>query len=220
MLLSIESSPAWAGTNEGLPNNPKDIGDLLTFMANRYKGKVQAYEVWNEENYAKETGGQVNVGAYIPVLKAGYQALKASDPNITVVFGGMTPTGVTGHPEVALDEVQYLQQIYADQRRRGEELLRCARRAPRLELQPAGQLLPGQPADEHCGTDPDGGRSYTKDNSFYFKRILQLRNVMEQNGESGKKMWLTEFGWDSSRRRSCRTTSTRSTSRRTSRRNI
>ncbi|MCA1666857.1 MAG: hypothetical protein LC793_05535 [Thermomicrobia bacterium] len=197
LLLSIETSPAWAGNSGGLPNNPKDIGDLLGFMANRYKGKVAAYEVWNEENLASETGGQVNVGAYIPVLKAGYQALKASDPNITVVFGGLTPTGVTGHPEVALDDGQYLQQIYAINNGEVKKYYDVLGAHPGSNCNPPDNSYPDKLPTNPCGTDPDGGRSFTKDNSFYFKRILQLRAMMEQNGESGKQMWLTEFGWDS-----------------------
>ena len=199
VLFSIENSPDWeCGCGGGLPKNPQDLADLLAFMANRYKGKIQAYEVWNEENYAVETGGQVNVGAYIPVLKAGYQALKASDPNITVVFGGMTPTGVTGHPEIALDETQYLQQIYQINGGEVKNYYDVLGAHPGSNCNPPDNSYPDNPATNPCGTDPDGGRSYTKDNSFYFKRVLQMRAIMEQNGESGKKMWLTEFGWDSS----------------------
>jgi len=198
VMLSPVSSPDWAGSGGGLPNNPQDFADFIGFMANRYKGKVAAYEVWNEQNYAKETGGQVNVGAYIPILKAGYQALKASDPNITVVFGGQTPTGVTGHPEIALDDVQYLQQIYAINNGEVKKYYDVLGAHPGSNCNPPDNSYPDNPPTNACGTDPDGGRSFTKDNSFYFKRILQLRAVMEQNGEAGKKMWLTEFGWDSS----------------------
>ncbi len=197
VMLSPVSSPDWAGSGGGLPKNPQDFADFIGFMANRYKGKVAAYEIWNEQNYAVETGGQVNVGAYIPILKAGYQTLKASDPNITVVFGGMTPTGVTGHPEVALDDVQYLQQIYQINNGEVKQYYDVLGAHPGSNCNPPDNSYPDNPATNPCGTDPDGGRSFTKDNSFYFKRVLQLRNVMEQNGESGKKMWLTEFGWDS-----------------------
>jgi hypothetical protein len=198
IMLSPVSSPAWTGAaNGGLPPNAQDFADFIGFMANRYKGKVAAYEIWNEQNYAVETGGQVNVGAYIPILKAGYQTLKASDPNITVVFGGMTPTGVTGHPEVALDDVQYLQQIYQINGGEVKRYYDVLGAHPGSNCNPPDNSYPDSPATNPCGTDPDGGRSFTKDNSFYFKRILQLRNVMEQNGEGGKKMWLTEFGWDS-----------------------
>ncbi len=79
------------------------------------KGKIAAYEVWNEQNYAVETGGAVNLddpaAPYLPVLKAGYQTPKAVDPKITVVFGGMTPTS-TVNVGIAIDEVQYLQKMY------------------------------------------------------------------------------------------------------------
>ncbi len=148
IMLSPVSSPDWAGSGGGLPNNPQDFADFIGFMANRYKGKIAAYEVWNEQNYAVETGGQVNVGAYIPILKAGYQALKASDPNITVVFGGMTPTGVTGHPEIALDEVQYLQQIYQINGGEVKRYYDVLGAHPGSNCNSAGQLLPGQPGDD------------------------------------------------------------------------
>ncbi len=196
IMFSIVHAPDWAG-GPGLPKNPQDVADVLKFMADRYKGKVAAYEVWNEQNLAFETGGQVNASAYVPILKAGYQALKSSDPNITVVMGGLTPTGVTGHPEVALDDVQFLQQVYGINGGEVKKYYDVLGAHPGSNCNPPDNSWPDNPATSPCGNDPDGSRSFTKDNSFYFKRILQLRKVMEDNGESGKKMWLTEFGWDS-----------------------
>jgi len=196
VLLSPVSSPAFAGgQNGGLPA-PGDMTRLMSFLGDRYRGKVAAYEIWNEENYAVETGGNVNVAAYPPVLQAGYQALKTRDKNITVVLGGMTPTGTTD-PSVALNEVQYLQQLYTQfpDVKKYYDVLGVH---PGSNCNPPGNSYPDNPATNDCGTDPDGGRRFTKDDSFYFKRILEMRNMMEQNGESAKKMWLTEFGWDSS----------------------
>ena len=202
ILLSPISSPAWTGSVQvdgsgGLPTNPQDFADFVGFLADRYKGKIAAYEMWNEENYARETGGTVNVAAYLPILKAGYTVLKAKDPNITVVFGGMTPTGVTGHPEIALDETQYLQQFYALNGGEGKKYYDVLGAHPGSNCNPPDNSYPENPATSNCGTDPDGGRRFTKDNSFYFKRVAQLHGVMDMNGEGGKKMWLTEFGWDS-----------------------
>lgn len=197
ILFSAQSSPGWAGQNGGLPNNPQDFAHFISFVANRYQGKVQAYEVWNEQNYAVETGGQVNVGAYIPLLQAGFQAIKAADANATVVFGGLTPTGVSGHPEIALDDVEYLRQIYAINGGEVKNYYDVLGAHPGANCNPPDASWPKSPADTECGTDPDGSRSYTNHNSFYFKRILELRRVMEQAGEGGKQMWLTEFGWDS-----------------------
>ena len=201
VMLSPVSSPSWTGAaNGGLPPNPQDFADFIGFMANRYKGKIAAYEVWNEQNYAVETGGAVNLddpaAPYLPVLKAGYQTLKAVDPKITVVFGGMTPTS-TVNAGVAIDEVQYLQKMYR-QHPEVKNYYDVLGAHPGSNCNPPDNSYPDNPATNPCGTDPDGTRSYTTNNAFYFKRILEMRAVMEQNGESGKKMWLTETGWDSS----------------------
>jgi polysaccharide biosynthesis protein PslG len=200
IMLSPVNAPDWAG-GPGLPSNPQDFADFIGFMANRYKGKVQAYEIWNEENYAVETGGNLNHddpgGAYLPILKAGYQTLKASDPNITVVFGGMTPTGVPDSDPRAINEVHYLQLMY-QKHPDVKNYYDVFGAHPGSNCNPPDNSWPDNPATNACGTDPDGSRSFTKDDSFYFKRVLEMRAVMEQNGESGKKMWLTEFGWDSS----------------------
>jgi hypothetical protein len=201
VMLSPVSAPSWTGAaNGGLPPNPQDFADFIGFMANRYKGKIAAYEIWNEENYAVETGGSVNLNdpaaPYLPVLKAGYQTLKAVDPKITVVFGGMTPTS-TVNAGVAIDEVQYLQKMY-QQHPEVKNYYDVLGAHPGSNCNPPDNSYPNNPATNPCGTDPDGTRSYTTNNAFYFKRILDVRAAMEQNGEGGKKMWLTETGWDSS----------------------
>jgi hypothetical protein len=196
IMLSPVCSPSWEGAGGGLAKNPQDFANFIGFMADRYKGKVQAYEIWNEQNYAVETGGTVNVGAYIPILKIAYQVLKGRDPNITVVFGGLTPTS-TNDASVALNDVQYLQQIYSLNGGEVKRYYDVLGVHPGSNCNPPDNSWPDNPATNPCGTDPDGSRSYQKDNSFYFKRALELRNVMEQNGEGGKKVWLTEFGWDS-----------------------
>jgi hypothetical protein len=196
ILLSVARSPDWAGANGGLPKQTGDFTTFMTFLTQRYKGKVQAYEIWNEPNYAYETGGHVAVGDYLPVLKAGYQTVKANDPAALVLFAGLTPTGVND-PSVAISDVEYLRQMYALNGGEVRQYYDALGAHAGSTCNPPDNSYPDNPATNPCGTDPDGGRSYTKDNSFYFKRIVQLRGVMEQNGEGAKPMWLTEFGWDS-----------------------
>ena len=194
VLLSVVKSPDWVGAKGGLPTKTQDFTDFMGFLTQRYKGKVQAYEIWNEENYAVETGGRVNVAAYIPVLKAGYQAVKEADPTAVVVVGGLTPTGISD-PAIALNDVEYLRQIYALNGGEIKQYYDVLGAHPGSNCNPPDTSWPDNPATTPCGTDPDGGRSYTKDDSFYFKRILEIRKVLEDAGEGGKKMWLTEFGW-------------------------
>jgi hypothetical protein len=197
VMFSVVNSPPWAGDGGGLPHNPADFGDLMRNLTSRYKGKVQAYEVWNEQNYAYETGGLVDIGSYLVVLKAGYQAVKSVDPSVTVIFGGLTPTGVRNHPEIAQDEVQYLRQIYAINGGEVRDYFDALGIHPYGTCNPPDSIWPDDPATTPCGTDPDGSRSFTNDNSFYFKRILDLRTVMANNDDGDKPVWVTEFGWSS-----------------------
>src|SRR5205085_2200665 len=79
ILLSIVAAPSWAtpdGRN-GLPSR-EHLGDFNYFigqMAARYRGRVQAYEIWNEENLAVENGGRVASAAlYMDMLVGAYDS--------------------------------------------------------------------------------------------------------------------------------------------------
>ena len=68
-----------------MPSDPTKFQQLMQAMASRYAGKVKAYELWNEENLAREAGaGNVDPTTYLPLLKAGYAGVKAGDPNAQV----------------------------------------------------------------------------------------------------------------------------------------
>ncbi|MHB8645039.1 MAG: cellulase family glycosylhydrolase [Thermomicrobiales bacterium] len=192
ILLSVVKSPDWVGTKGGLPTKTQDFTDFMGFLTQRYKGKVQAYEIWNEENYAVETGGTVNVAAYPPVLKAGFQAVKKSDPKAVVVFGGMTPTGVN-NPSIALNEVEYLRQIYALNGGEIKQYYDVLGAHPGSNCNDPDHSYPANP--QGCDVSGTGKADFANDNSFYFQRIQDLRKVMVDAGEGQTKMWLTEFGW-------------------------
>ncbi|MBN9390537.1 MAG: cellulase family glycosylhydrolase [Chloroflexi bacterium] len=190
VILSVVRSPGWAGINgtSGLPANPDDFGRLLTNMALRYKGRVTGYEVWNEQNIERETGGgKVLVAPYVATLKAGYTAVKAVDPGAVVLFGGLSPTGIND-PNYAIDDVKFLEQAY--QYNNGE----IKNYFDVLGAHPGGAA---NSPDEYWPSDPpaDKNRPWSTDGSFYFRRVEALRAVMEKYGDGSKQMWLTEFGW-------------------------
>jgi len=62
-----------------------------TFMANRYKGSVKYYEIWNEYDIGMGIPGNppADAALYTTLLQKVYAALKAIDPEI-VVMGGAT----------------------------------------------------------------------------------------------------------------------------------
>jgi len=117
VLLSVVKAPKWARPGntdlsvEGPPANPQDFADFLAAMAERYRGRVQAYEIWNEQNLHYEWGNEpLDAARYVQLLAAAYKAIKSKDPNAIVVSGALTPCG--DNPPWAIDDLVYLEQMY------------------------------------------------------------------------------------------------------------
>jgi polysaccharide biosynthesis protein PslG len=187
VMFSVVSSPTWsraAGGVDGPPDNLADFAVFMSQLATRYKGQVRAYEIWNEQNFSREWGGgQINAGAYVELLKVGYEAVKAADPNAIVVSGALTPTGFTD-PNVAIDDVLYMEQMYQYK----EGMIK--QYADVVGAHAGGFNNPPEADPNSASTEQFRGHP-----SFYFRRVEQLRSVMEKYGDGGKRMWLTEFGW-------------------------
>ena len=56
-----------------------------------FKGRFSAIEVWNEENHPMFWKNP-DAAAYVPVLRATYEEIKAVDPSVTVLLGGLAGT--------------------------------------------------------------------------------------------------------------------------------
>jgi polysaccharide biosynthesis protein PslG len=217
IMFSVTKAPAWAvadpnrdcsGPAEarqcGLPRDPQSLARLFSFLADRYKdgsqyGRVEAWEVWNEQNLAHESGSEINASVYVEALKASYTAIKAADPGAVVVFGGLSPTGVTNKAVGAYDDVRYLEEAY--QYNNGEMKLYfdVMGAHPGSNNNPPDALWPDNPGPGTGCAEADGN-CWKRDPSFYFRRIEQLRAVMEKYGDAEyngrlKQIWLTEFGW-------------------------
>ncbi|MEU2349090.1 cellulase family glycosylhydrolase [Modestobacter sp. NPDC049651] len=92
LLLVTVCTPGWAGggpDGRALPADPAEFGRVVGVLAARYAGRVSAWEVWNEPDCIGGCGKGSAVG-YVPLLQAGYRAVKAADPRATVVSGGIS----------------------------------------------------------------------------------------------------------------------------------
>jgi hypothetical protein len=49
--------------------------------------------------------------------------------------------------------------------------------------------------DQSWPDNPGCPYGWNDHNSHYFRRVQELRQVMVDNGEGHKQIWLTEFGW-------------------------
>ncbi len=200
VLLSVVKAPAWASPSRpgGLPEDTRAFARTMQFLATRYQGRVQAWEIWNEQNLAGEVGGRVAVAPYFETLKAGYLAVKSVDPAAFVLFGGLTPTGLRD-PGVALDDVEYLRQFYLHAGGEGRNYFDALGAHPGSAANPPDTKYPEAPGSGACPPEfaAQQGNCWNNAPDFYFRRIEDQRAVMVANGDGGKQVWLTEFGWDS-----------------------
>jgi hypothetical protein len=190
ILFSVAHAPAFYRTETSglMPADPSTFGQFMTAMAVRYVGRVQAYEMWNEENIDLEAGtGNVDPTTYLPLLEAGYTGVKAADPTAVVLLGAPSPTS-SNVPGVVIDDLSYLQQLYAIN---GGEVIGYF---DALSAHPSGFSNPPDctPATPWCSLSG----AWNEDDSFFaFTRVSQYRDVMVQNGDAAKQIWFTEFGY-------------------------
>ena len=123
---------------------------------------------------------QAQAGEYVRLLKTAYEAAKSVDPQMTIVTAGLTPTG-TDNDDARPDDM-YLQWMYDAGAKPYFDVLG----AHGAGYQGAADMSPDEAA-----ADP----SYGGHASFIFRRVEELRDVMVDNGDDAKQIWLLEFGW-------------------------
>jgi hypothetical protein len=198
VMLSIPKAPDWSRPTdrcrdrEGPPADPATYAEFVARVADRYRGKAQAIEVWNEQNLYYEAGGEgcVDSAAYTKLLQLSYQAIKSVNQDMIVISGAMTPTGAP--QPFAVDDIEYLKQMYAH----GAKGFFDA-----LGAHPSGYNCPAL-ADwrtvtpEEAVADPNFGTFTNRHHSWCFLgTMLGYREVMVANGDGGKAISPTEFGW-------------------------
>ncbi|MHB1296629.1 MAG: cellulase family glycosylhydrolase [Anaerolineae bacterium] len=193
VMFSVVKAPGWArpagDTDQGPPSDPNTYGTFMREMAARYQGRVQAYEIWNEQNLYYEWGGlgnKLSAAKYVELLKVAYNAVKSVDPGAVVISGALTPTGVNDG-NIAIDDRTYLEQMYQ---------AGFSRYCDAVGAHPSGYNNPPD-ADWTNWSDPNAPQ-FKGHPSFFFRGIVEsYRNIMVRHGDGGKRIWCTEFGWAS-----------------------
>jgi hypothetical protein len=176
----IQDAPSWALTQvcDGIHFLPgaNEITQFATVLAQRYNGKnhhgyIDSYEVGNEEYDSKWTGSWASSipcrqpSYYGPVLKAGYQAIKAQSPDALV---GMFGLWWIDTPHIR----SFMQWLYQN-----------------------GYGKYFDFANFHyyiCNGNP---ALTVRNRPSLDLEWQTFHDVMAQYGDSGKPIWLTEIGW-------------------------
>lgn len=180
VLGLISWTPAWARPSPGdhyatPPRNTADYANFVWAAVKRYSAMgVHAYEVWNEPNNRGSWKPVADPARYVDLLKAAYLAIKDADPLATVVSGGLSPAVTDGYD---MDPREFLQAMYAN------------------GAQGYFDALGHHPYSHPAA--PGEAQSWSGWYQMY-GTSNSLRSTMEANGDGGKKIWGTEFGFATS----------------------
>jgi hypothetical protein len=174
VLGGIVYTPGWArpsGTSSTYGPEPAQYAAFAKAAAAHLSARgVHAYEVWNEPNVKAFWTPSPNVAHYTRLLKAAYPAIKAGDPQATVLSGGTAPAPDDG---TSYSPISFLKGIYANG---GGGSFDAVSHHP--------YCWPAMPGDA------EGWSAWYQ----MYGTSPSLRSVRSANGDSGKKIWATEFG--------------------------
>jgi hypothetical protein len=195
ILARLDQQPAWSRADRtqknAPPDNYQDYADFVSALVTRYSssssiGRIDAIQIWNEQNLNNEWGGaainQQQAQDYVKLLKLSYEAAKAADPSVTVITGGVAQTG-TDNDDARPDDV-YVRWMYEAGAKPYFDVLGShghGYKAP-----------PTVSPDEAESNQTWGGHRF-----FVFRRVEDMRQIMVDNGDGDKQIWLLEFGWTS-----------------------
>lgn len=180
ILARLDHPPAWSRSLPpeeagafGPPDQVVDYGDFVAAVAERYRGEIRFYQLWNEPNIYPEWGEQtVSPERFAPFLCEGYRRIKAVDPEAIVVAPAISPTVALNYRD--LNNIVYLQRLYD------------AGGGPCFDVLAAqGYGLFSGPSDYRL-----------RPTVINYPHHLFLRDVMVANGDADKPLWITEMGWN------------------------
>jgi uncharacterized protein YraI len=191
LLARLSSDPEltnfWAGHP---PGNADDFADFAYALASRYNcsaeavGCIQAFQVWNEPNLAREWGGNPpDPAGYAEFLRKAYAAIKRGNPNAIVISAGMAPTGDNNN--IAMPDDVFYEGMYQAMGGNSDGYFDM------LGVHGAGFAAPPDLDPAVAASDQRyGGYRF-----FAFRHVEDIRAIMERYGDSDKKIVLLEFGW-------------------------
>lgn len=207
VMLSVVTAPAWTQASplsqEAPPDDYQAYADFVGALAARYRGRIGAIEVWNEQNLEREwnTAAGIDPADYIRLLSLAHAAIKREDPGVVVISGAPAPTGITCRggpfPEncapdgrvIIMDDASYLSEFV---RLGGLDVTDC------VGTHSNGTNLPPD-ADGAAPPEDQSGYSFTGpwDNPHYSWALKSQLDVYWEIVAGAKPLCVTEFGYAS-----------------------
>lgn len=174
IICAITSSPWWAKAHNALPPHgrpasPDQYGIFTAKVAQRYKGRIAAYEIWNEPNGIFGYHPVPDPAGYTDLLKAAYPRIKAVDP-AAIILGGALGSGKSWG-SWTIDPITFLTRMYAAGAKPFFDALSYHPYSYSMKFS-AGMQQRDSPLEQ----------------------LVRMRKVMLDQGDGPKKIWVTEYG--------------------------
>ncbi|MCY3780740.1 MAG: hypothetical protein OXG78_10560 [Chloroflexi bacterium] len=179
LMVRLSNPPVWsrADPDAGDRAPPDDLQDYANYaiaVAERYRGRISHYQIWNEPNIYPEWGNRpIDPAGYAELLCRAYAALKAVDPDIVIISGAIAPT-IALDVSRDLSDLVFLQALYDHG---GGECFDV--------LSAQGYGLRSGPTDRRL-----------RATSVNVARHTYYRDIMVRNGDAHKPIWLSEAAWN------------------------
>ena len=196
--MQVSATPDWVhpGLDDRVPDRSSrvwypprggtEVGhwhDFVRDLVARYGTRVSSYEMWNEPNLGDFWRGGPDPAEYAAVLRAGYLGAKEADPDVTIVGGSLSQNDV-GYTNALYDEIRKYPDAYAH-----DDFFDAYGVHP-YAVKNGEPLAPDYPAFLANYTGPFGRKNSA------FLGIEYIRRTLEAHGDSHKKLWVGEFGYN------------------------
>lgn len=170
-LAIILYTPEWARAPECKdsslcrPADPQKYAEFSAMAVKRYASKgVDAWQIWNEQNWYTFWKPLPNAEHYARLLIAASKAMKAEDPDATIIVGGL---GGTRARNGNIEPRTFMERLYK-----------------------AG----AKNAFDAVGVHPYSFPRSPADAESSWKFTSDVHKVMSRYGDGAKKVWVTEYG--------------------------
>ena len=186
VIARLGKVPAWASSlgservsaesaHDAPPAVLADWSNYCFSLSQRFRGKIAAYQIWNEPNLSREWGNNPpDPAGYVELLAACSQAIRRADPDAILISAGLSPTGTNG--VTATPDDVFLDHMYRNDFQQFVDVV--------------GVHAPGYAAPE---IGPDNEEA--KQRWFTFRRVEDLRKIMLRYNDEERQMAIMEFGY-------------------------
>ncbi len=189
MLFSVARAPGFSRPEpveeDGPPSDFSIFRDFMHALSSRYRGRVAAYELWNEPNLRREWRGfDLSADKFVELVKAGAEGVRAGDPGAIIISGAPAVTGIDDQIN-AIDDRVFLRSMIA------------AGVGDVVDAIGVHPYAAANPPDERVADATHTRSSYNNHPSFFVLDTLEDYRQILLEAQIAKPLWVTEFGWPS-----------------------